>query len=102
MKPPVPLIKFGLKDDDSWEVKATVQTAEVKGTFTLKGAEKVKVPAGEFEAVVVDGESMISGTKAGTKWWIADGVGIVKLEYSIGGTATTPLELKKYTPGEKK
>ena len=31
---------------------------------------------------------------------LAEGVGIVKLEYSIGGTASTPLELKKYSPGK--
>jgi hypothetical protein len=92
IKPPVPLLKFGLTDDESWEVKASVQASEVKGTFTLKGTEKVKVPGGEYEAVLVVGECTIAGTQTGTKWWLADGVGIVKLEYSIGGTASTPLE----------
>lgn len=100
IKPPVPLLKFGLTDDESWEVKAAVQASEVKGTFTLKGTEKVTVPGGEYEAVLVVGDCTIAGTTTGTKWWIADGVGIVKLEYSIGGTASTPLELKKYTPGK--
>lgn len=100
IKPPVPLLKFGLTDDESWEVKAAVQSSEVKGTFTLKGTEKVTVPSGEHDAVLVVGECTIAGTQTGTKWWIADGVGIVKLEYSIGGTASTPLELKKYTTGK--
>ncbi len=102
IKPPVVILKFGLVDDDSWEVKAKVAESEVKGTFTLKGTEKVTVPAGEFEAVLVVGESTVSGTKTGTKWWLADGVGIVKLEYTLGGMASTPLELKKYTPGKAK
>ncbi len=96
IKPPMPLIKFGLTDDESWEVKTSVQASEVKGKLTLKGTEKVTVPAGDYDAVLVVGDCNI----AGTKWWIADGVGIVKLEYSIGGTASTPLELKKYTPGK--
>lgn len=97
---PVVILKFGLTDDDSWEVKAAIQASEVKGTFTLKGTEKVKVAAGEFEVVVVRGEVNIAGTDTTVTYRLADGVGIVKLEYSIGGTAATPLELKKYTPGK--
>ncbi len=72
---PVPLLKFGLTDEDGWEVKVTVDGSKVEGKFTLKGTEKVKVPTGEYEAVLVVGESTVSGTKTGTKWWIADGVG---------------------------
>jgi hypothetical protein len=100
IKPPMPLIKYGLTEDDSWEIKTAVQSSEVKGKLTLKGTEKVKVPAGEYEAVLVVGDCVIAGTTTGTKWWLADGVGIVKMEYSIGGAASTPLELKKYTPGK--
>ena len=98
--PPIPLLKFDLTDADGWEVKVVVEKAKVEGKFTLKGTEKLTVEAGEYEAVRVDGASSIAGTETTTKWWIADGVGIVKLEISIGGTASTPLELKKYTPGK--
>ena len=98
--PPVVLLKFGLADEEEWPVKSKVGAAEVKGAFTLKGLEEVTVPGGKYEAVFVLGACDIAGTPTTTKWWIAEGVGIVKLSYSIGGSDSAPLELKKYTPGE--
>jgi hypothetical protein len=100
--PPVPLMKFGLTADEGWEVKAKVNSAELTGKFTLKSAEKVKVQAGEYDAVQVVGDCTLSGTQTRTKWWIAEGVGIVRMEFEIGGTASSTFELKKYTPGRAK
>jgi len=102
IKPPVLLLKFGLADEESWEVKSGVDGGKVAGKFTLAGASKVTVPAGEYEAVLVRGDCTIAGTKYNTRWWIAEGVGIVKLEHNVGGTPSVPLELKKYTPGKAK
>lgn len=100
VKPPLLMLNFGLADEESWVVKTEIGVSKVDGKFTLKGVEKLKLPGGEYEAVRVDGECNINGTGTATKWWLADGVGIVKLEYNVGGTTSTPLELKKYTPGK--
>ncbi len=99
--PPVLLFKFGLADDESWEVKSKVGESKVKGKLTLKGVDKLSVPAGGYDAVLVSGKMTLSGTAVETNWWLAEGVGIVKLEYTIGESASPSLELKKYTPGKK-
>ncbi|MGL6097756.1 MAG: hypothetical protein ACRC7O_18395 [Fimbriiglobus sp.] len=85
----------------TWKVDSKIQQQAVKGTFTVKeDAEKVKVPAGDFDTVVVDGpEFEIAGTKTAVKYWFANGKGIVKLSYSIGGNEAV-LELKEYTEGK--
>jgi hypothetical protein len=97
---PVVIIKFGLADEESWPVKSKVGGAVVEGTFTLKGVEAITVAAGKYDAVLVEGEADLAGTATTTKWWLAEGVGIVKLSYTIAGSESVPLELKKYTPGE--
>jgi hypothetical protein len=84
-----------------WKVDSKVSDQPVKGEFTIKeDKEKVKVPLGEFETVVVDGpEFEIAGTKTGVKYWFTPGKGIVKLSYSIAGNEAV-LELKEYTEGK--
>jgi hypothetical protein len=84
-----------------WKVDSKVSDQPVKGEFTIKeDKEKVKVPAGDFEAVVVDGPDFeIAGTKTGVKYWFSPGKGIVKLTYSIAGNEAV-LELKEYSEGK--
>lgn len=84
---------------EKWPVKAKVATSEVTGEFETKDtAATVKVPAGEYkDAVYVEGPKFtIAGTETAVKYWFAPKVGVVKLSYSIGGTESTPLELKSY------
>jgi hypothetical protein len=105
INPPVKILE--LKDGKAvakgakWDVKSKIQDQEVKGTFTVKDdAEAVKVPAGDFKAVVVDGPDFeIAGTKTGVKYWFSPGKGIVKLTYNIAGNEAV-LELKEYTEGK--
>ena len=105
INPPVKILE--LKDGKAvakgakWDVKSKIQDQEVKGTFTVKDdAEAVKVPAGDFKAVVVDGPDFeIAGTKTGVKYWFSEGKGIVKLTYNIAGNEAV-LELKEYTEGK--
>ena len=62
--------------------------------------EKVKVPAGDFETVHVEGTDLdVAGAKTTVKLWFAKDKGVVKLEYIIQGTPST-LELKEYTEGK--
>ncbi len=103
--PPVKILE--LKDGKvaakgtKWKVDSKIQDQPVKGEFTITDdKEKVKVPLGEFEAVVVNGPDFeIAGTKTGVKYWFAAGKGIVKLTYSIAGNDAV-LELKEFTEGK--
>jgi hypothetical protein len=85
----------------AWKVDSKVADQPLKGEWKLTAdKEKVKVPAGEFEAVVVDGPAFeIAGTKTGIKYWFVAGKGIVKLSYNIAGNEAV-LELKEYTEGK--
>lgn len=105
INPPVKILE--LKDGKAvakgakWKVDSKIQDQAVKGEFTVKDdAEAVKVPAGDFKAVVVDGPDFeIAGTKTGVKYWFTTGKGIVKLTYNIAGNEAV-LELKEYTEGK--
>ena len=102
--PPVMILKLtGGKatKGDKWKVEGTVQGQAIKGEFTTKDdKESVTVPAGKFDAVVVDGpEFDIAGTKTGIKYYFVAGKGIVKQSYSIQGNEAV-LELKEYTEGK--
>ncbi len=99
--PPVKILALPVKKDNSWKVDSKVGAQTVKGEFKIKDEkEKVKVPAGDFEAVVVEGADFdIAGTKTTVKQWFVQGKGIVKLSYSIQGTESI-LELKEYTEGK--
>jgi hypothetical protein len=105
IEPPVMILKLnggkvGAKGD-KWDVNSKIQDQPVKGSFTIaEDKEKVKVPAGEFESVVVNGPDFeIAGTKTGVKYWFAKDKGVVKLTYSIAGNDAV-LELKEYTEGK--
>ncbi len=84
-----------------WDVASAIASQNIKGAFTIKSdKEKVKVPLGEFDAVLVEGpEFDIAGSKAAVKYWYVAGKGVVKLTYSIGGNESQ-LELKEYTEGK--
>jgi hypothetical protein len=85
----------------TWKVESKVADQPLKGEWKLTAdKEKTKVPAGEFDAAVVDGAAFeIAGTKTGIKYWFAPGKGIVKLSYNIAGNEAV-LELKEYTEGK--
>lgn len=106
IEPPVKFLELkGGKPADkgaSWKVESKIQTQTVKGTFTVKDTEKVKVPAAPdgVDAVVVDGPDFeIAGAKTAVKYWFAPNKGVVKLSYSIGGNDAV-LELKEYVEGK--
>lgn len=104
VEPPVKFFQFadGKPADKgaTWDVDSKIQQQSVKGKFTVKDTEKVKVPGGEFDAIVIDGPDFeIAGTKTSVTYWFAEGKGIVKLKYGIGGNDAV-LELKEFTEGK--
>jgi hypothetical protein len=99
--PPVKILQLPAKKGDSWKIDSKVGTQTVKGEFKITDDKaKLKVPAGEFEAVLVEGNDLdIAGTKTSVKQWFVPKKGIVKLTYKIQDQEST-LELKEYTEGK--
>jgi hypothetical protein len=89
---PLPIGKNG----DAWKFSSKVGTQSVAGEFKIKDIkEKVKVPAGEFEAVAVEGNELdVAGTKTTVRLWFVKDKGIVKLSYKIAESDSV-LELTK-------
>jgi hypothetical protein len=89
------------------EVKMGSETMSVKIEVGDK-LEKVKSPAGEFEAVHVKVTAKPAGGQVISDYWFAKGVGIVKQELKLGEVSVTT-QLKSYEiakdtpkPGPKK
>jgi len=101
VEPPVKILALPPTKDVSWKVESKVGSQNVKGEFKIKDVkESVTVPAGKFDAVVVEGADFdIAGNKTSIKQWFAPGKGIVKLVFSIQGSTDSVLELKEYTEG---
>ena len=105
IEPPVKILQLKAGKADAkgtkWTVDSKIAEQPVKGEFTIvEDKEKVKVPAGEFESVVVDGPKFeIAGIETGVKYWFAPTKGVVKLTYKIAGNEAV-LELKEFTEGK--
>ncbi|MCS7023003.1 MAG: hypothetical protein NZU63_14385 [Gemmataceae bacterium] len=102
ISPPVRVLALPIQKGYVWDVNSKVgaQAGQlVRGKFQIvNDKEKIKVPAGEYEAVVVEGVDMdVAGTKTTVRLWFVKGIGLVKLTYKIADTEST-LELEKYEP----
>jgi hypothetical protein len=97
--PPVKVLAVPVKKGDNWAIKSKVGSQTVAGKFEVKNdKEAVEVPAGKFEAVLVEGADLdVAGTKTTVKMWFVKDKGIVKLSYKIQD-AESVLELSKYEP----
>ena len=87
----------------AWPVKAKVGNSELSGEFkTADVLASVKIGTVEYKDVVyVEGPKFtIAGTETSVKFWFAPKTGIVKLNYSISGVESTPLELKSFEAGK--
>lgn len=97
---PIKFLDLKAKKGDKWPVDTKVQGQEIKGDFVLK-EEDVTVPAGTYKgATLVEGVNFkIAGMDTTIKCWYAKDVGIVKLEFKLGGQDAT-LELTKFEAGK--
>ncbi|MCU0703548.1 MAG: hypothetical protein MUF18_06170 [Fimbriiglobus sp.] len=88
------VVRHGMKEGDTWE-NDMGGYSEVR---TVGRIERIKVPAGEFDAVPVKFQYVQQGQafQTGAVWYAA-GVGLVRID-----TDGSPSEvLKAYTPGKK-
>lgn len=90
------LLKFPLKRGTTWENQIFGAPAMRIGD----DAEEVRVPAGAFKCKRIEFVNKYPGTTFTTRWWLAPGTGLVKIESvskSDKGVADTEtVELKKY------
>ncbi|MDB5312488.1 MAG: hypothetical protein JWO38_6690 [Gemmataceae bacterium] len=99
--PPIKILALPVKKGEAWKIDSKVGTQTVKGEYKITDDKaKVKVAAGDFEAVLVEaGDIDVAGTKTSLKQWFVAGKGIVKTTFSIQGTESA-LELKEYVEGK--
>lgn len=102
LKNPVKVLAFPVKLGAAWDIDSGFGGVDIKGKMTVKGLrEKVKTPAGEFEAVLVESSDVeVGGAKVQMRFWYAKGVGLVRQEFTLTEGNVTTLELSKFTPGE--
>jgi hypothetical protein len=102
LKPDAPIKFLHLPPEKGkkWNVNTKVQGQDVTGDFVIK-EEDVTVPAGQYKgATLVEGANFkIAGMDTSIKCWFAKDVGIVKLEFKLGGQDAT-LELEKFEAGK--
>ncbi len=93
---PIKFLQLPASKGAKWNVKTKVQGQEVEGEFVIR-EEDVTVPLGTYKAAtLVEGANFkIAGMETTIKCWFAKDVGIVKLEFKLGGQDAT-LELEKF------
>ncbi len=97
---PIKFLALPATKGAKWNVNTKVQAQEVSGDFQIT-EQDVTVPAGTYKgATVVEGPNFkIAGMDTAIKMWFAKEVGLVKLEFKLGGQDAT-LELEKFEPGK--
>lgn len=98
VSPPVCILRFPIKQGDSWGGESKVGDQTVKLTSRV-GEEEVEVPAGKYKTIKVQVDGEAAGVKIHTTYYFAAGVGVVKQFADIGGTQVT-LDLEKYEAGK--
>lgn len=94
--PPKLIIRYPVKIGDKWEDKTMISRSENKWSRLVSRIEKVKVPAGTFDAVCIEDELEEGGGKVKREFWYAPGIGAIK--YVAEGKVTGVL--KSFTPGK--
>jgi hypothetical protein len=102
LDPPVKVLPLPIKKDATWDVNSKLGNQTIKGTMkVVSDKDKVKVPAGEFEAVLVEGKDMdVAGNKTTVRIWFAKDKGIVREEFVLQTGEKVTLELAKYEEGK--
>lgn len=100
--PPVKVLPIPVKVGATWDVNSKLNTQAIKGTFVVKSdRERVTVPAGTFDAILVEGKDFdIAGAKTTIRIWFAKDRGIVQEEFVLQSNEAIRLELYRFEPGE--
>jgi len=74
LSPPVCVLKYPLKKDDTWETESTIANEQIKVKAKVLGAEEITVPAGKYKAFRVEVETSVAGMQATVTCWFAPDV----------------------------
>jgi hypothetical protein len=99
--PPIKILALPVKKGDSWVVNSKIGIQTIKGTLqVVNDKELVKIPAGEFTAVFVEGVDMdFNGIKTTVRIWFAKDRGIIKQEFVLQNNEKVTLELVRFEAG---
>ena len=98
LSPPVCVLKYPLKKDDTWETESTIANEQLKIKGKVVDTEEVTVPAGKYKTFRVEIETSVAGMQATITFWFAPDVGIVKQTAGSGGK--NDVELVKFDAGK--
>lgn len=96
---PLPLLPLPPTEGKTWSYRFTDLGVSTRHVHQL-GRDHVRVPAGEFDCVTVQGD-VYEGQRRQKSFiqWLAADVGMVKQRIKVG-SQTLVYELVKYTPGK--
>jgi hypothetical protein len=97
--PPVCLLKYPFKKDETWETDTTIGNETVKGKAKAVGSEEVTVPAGKYKTVKAEIETTFMGMQSTATFWYAPDVGVVKQTMVSMGKKISA-ELEKFEPAK--
>jgi hypothetical protein len=97
--PPVCLLKFPVKDGESWNSDLKIGEEQVSFKAKAGKEEEVTVPAGKYKAVTSELEVTASGVNVKTRYWFAKDVGVVKQTIEVNNT-NVEMELSKFEKGK--
>lgn len=92
--PPVLVIKFPLKADETWNTETTIGQETLTGESVV-GFEEVEVPAGKYQTVRVKTNAKAGAQEIESTIWYAEGVGMVRQSFTLGDN-TFSLKLEKF------
>ncbi|HEY4310647.1 MAG TPA: hypothetical protein VGN12_14450 [Pirellulales bacterium] len=96
--PPVCILKFPIKDGETWQSENRVGNQDFVVRSTVS-REEVDVPYGKYEAVKVTATTEQGGQLFSTTYWFAPGIGNVKQVLDLGGKKFE-LDLFEFTLGQ--
>jgi hypothetical protein len=99
LSPPVCILKYPYKKDDTWEGETTVGAEKIMVKGKALGDEEVSVPAGKYKTVKADTETSGAGMKMTASLWFAPDVGLVKQTIAVQDKTLT-FELEKFEAGK--
>ena len=97
--PPLCILKYPIKADQSWQSKPVVGGQQQAMTCREGAEEEIQVPAGKYRAIPCTIEMTQAGAKLMITNWFAEDVGVVKQRIEFGPRVFS-MELTKYEPAK--
>jgi hypothetical protein len=100
--PPYLVLRFPPKKGEEWQIDSKTDNFAITGKLAIAEEQKVKVPAGEFDATVVKSTNLKMGPQeAVLEAWYAKDRGMIKQHFRIPSAGfDIMLELEKFTAGK--